>query len=159
MPNHGVVFCFLIYLCAALVDHSNSQFEILIALLRRCLALRLFYPFGCFSQPLIDEFVRGGCHHYHENSQKFKGSMSVRLKCGSPYRDRTYELLALYTQVLDALRARGTYSASSASATRSDKCAPAAPASISRFSFKSPTTRASWCTVIPAFAISSNSCA
>src|ERR1039457_5656258 len=65
MPNHGVVLRLLIYLGAALVNHVRSHYKILVALLRRCLALRLFYPFGCFSQLLIDESVRGPCHPYH----------------------------------------------------------------------------------------------
>jgi hypothetical protein len=65
MPNHGVVLRLLIYLGAALVNHAHRHFKILVALLRGCLALRLFYPFGCFSQLLIDELVRRPCHHYH----------------------------------------------------------------------------------------------
>src|SRR5580692_9375319 len=53
MPYHWVVLRFLVNLGTALVDHLNSQFEILAALLRRCLTLRLFYTFGCFSQFLV----------------------------------------------------------------------------------------------------------
>jgi hypothetical protein len=36
--------------------------------------------------------VRGGCHHCHENSPNFKGSMSVRLKRGGPCTHRIANL-------------------------------------------------------------------
>lgn len=75
--NHGVVFGFLIYLRAALVNHAHSKFT---CPFFSAAALHPFYPGGCLQQFLVDDLVRGRCPSLSTSQFRVRATVQTEAK-------------------------------------------------------------------------------